>query len=197
MVQAAVPGRRFGLRRRRARVGREIVEARAAVTGGAPPSPSSSAARLAAVPALEAAVNNAMLDLVSRAKKSSDLSISRRTDPLQSAPAGQLEGPVPRHPLPPLERAKRLGFQAFTMPALQRDAMIPLQEYVDRVRKQVGGHAGQGGRHRRMGARRRGRDDARRRRDGCDGSRAPHPIWFDEPTGVLTTDALAKIVDEA
>jgi len=80
---------------------------------------------------------------------------------------------------------------------MQRDAMIPLQEYVDRVRAQVAKMQGMGG------------ADAEWVLDGAaamtPGDAATvakalekvHMIWFDEPTAVLTTDGLAKITDES
>ena len=45
----------------------------------------------------------------------------------------------------PLELAKRRGYRAFTMPVLLRDAMIPFQEYVNRVRQSVVAIQAQGG----------------------------------------------------
>ena len=75
--------------------------------------------------------------------------------------------------------------------------MIPLQEYVDRVRARVAKMQSMGG------------ADAEWVLDGAaamtPGDAATvakalekvHLIWFDEPTGVLTTDGLAKITDES
>src|SRR5262249_3790611 len=82
-------------------------------------------------------------------------------------------------------------------PVLQRDEMIPLHEYVNRVRSRIAkmqelGGAGaewvlDGG-----GAMTPG--DAATIASALERT---HPIWFDEPTGVLTTDGLAKITDES
>ena len=83
------------------------------------------------------------------------------------------------------------------MPALQRDAMIPLQEYVDRVRKRVASIQTKGG------------SNGEWVLDGAGGLtpgdaalvatalERNHLVWFDEPTSVLTTDGLAKITDES
>ena len=83
------------------------------------------------------------------------------------------------------------------MPALQRDGMIPLQEYVNRLRKRVDAIRAKGG------------ADAEWVLDGA-GLMTPgdaatvaaalertHLMWFDEPTSVLTTDGVAKFGDES
>ena len=175
----------------------EIVEARAAVMGRRASESEFIRARLTALPAMEAAVGNAMLDLVSKSRKVPIYQYLGGPTRFKARLLAQLEGTDEVAIAAPLERAKRQGFQAFTMPALQRDAMIPLQEYVDRVRKRVNGILPKGG------------ADAEWVLDGA-ASMLPgdaasvakalektHLMWFDEPTNVLTTEGLAKITDES
>lgn len=143
------------------------------------------------IPPLEAAVNNAMLDLVSRAKNVPIYQYLGGPVRYKARLIGHLEGP------PSLERAKRQGMQAFIMAAPLRDAMIPLRAYIDLVRKRYADMQSLAG------------PSAEWVLDGA-GAMTPgdaasvavalersHPIWFDEPTGVITQDALAKIVDES
>src|SRR6185436_11688336 len=115
----------------------EIVEARAATSGRRATESEFIRARLAQMPAMEAAVNNAMLDLVARSRKIPIYQFLGGPTRFKARLLARLEGADEVAAAGPLERAKRQGFRAFTMPALQRDAMIPLQEYVDRVRARV------------------------------------------------------------
>jgi len=175
----------------------EIAEARTAVTGRRATESEFIRARLKAIPAMEAALNNAMLDLMSRSRKIPIYQYLGGPTRFKARLLAQLEGTDEASAGAPLERAKRQGFQVFTMPALQRDAMIPLQEYVDRVRKRVTSIQAKGG------------ADAEWVLDGAAGLtpgdaatvanalERNHLVWFDEPTSVLTTDALAKITDES
>ncbi|MCI0362932.1 MAG: hypothetical protein L0219_03570 [Phycisphaerales bacterium] len=85
------------------------------------------------------------------------------------------------------------GFKAFTVPIPHREAMSRMQAYVDLVRQRVERMKAMAG------------SDSDLVLDGA-GALAPgdaaflatalekvHPMWFDEPTGVLTNDGLAKI----
>jgi galactonate dehydratase len=175
----------------------EIVAARAAAMDRRATESEFIRSALRRTPALEAAVNNAMLDLVSRAK---DVPIYRYLGgPVRykARLLGHLEGSTAAESTPSLERAKRQGIQSFTMAAPLRDAMIPLRAYVDLVRKRFADMQALAG------------PSAEWVLDGA-GAMTPgdaasvavalersHPIWFDEPTGVITQDALAKIVDES
>lgn len=87
------------------------------------------------MPALEAAVNNAMLDLVSRAKNVPIYQYLGGPVRYKARLLGHLEGTTPAESAASLERAKRQGIQAFTTAAPLRDAMIPLRAYVDLVKK--------------------------------------------------------------
>jgi galactonate dehydratase len=148
-------------------------------------------------PALEAAVNNAMLDLVSRAKNVPVYRYLGGPVRYKARLLGHLEGTTPAESAPSLERAKRQGIQAFTMAAPIRDAMIPLRAYVDLVRKQYADMQALAGASAEWVL-----DAAGAMTPGDAASIAvalepSHPIWFDEPTAVTTPDALAKIIDES
>ena len=175
----------------------EIVEARAAVAGRRATESEFVRARLAALPAMEAAVGNAMLDLVSRSRQIPIYQYLGGPTRFKARMLAQLEGSDETSIAGPFERARRFGFLAFTMPALQRDGMIPLQEYVDRVRRRVAAIRIKGG------------ADAEWVLDGA-GLMTPGDaatvatvlerarlMWFDEPTSVLTMDGIAKIAEES
>lgn len=175
----------------------DIVEARSAVTGRRANESEFIRARLAAIPTMEAAVSNAMLDLLSRSKKVPIYQFLGGPTRFKARLLAQLEGTDEISTAASLGRAKRQGFQAFTLPAPLRDAMIPLQEYVDRVRKRVANMQANGG------------ADAEWVLDGAGGMtpgdaatvaaalEKARLMWFDGPTSVLTTDGLAKITDES
>ncbi len=154
-------------------------------------------AALRRTPALEAAVNNAMLDVVSRAK---DMPIYRYLGGpvrFKARLLGHLEGATPADSAPSLERAKRQGMAAFTTAAPLRDSMIPLQSYIDVVAKHYADMqalAGPAGEWVLDGAGAMTPGDAASVANALEHA---HPIWFDEPTGVATPDALAKIVEES
>jgi len=175
----------------------EIGEARRAVTGRRATDAEFIRAALHRLPALEAAVGNAMLDLVSRAKNVPIYQYLGGPVRYKARILAHLEGKTAAEVAPSLDRARRQGFQAFTLAAPLRDAMVPLQAYVDLVRKHVAAMQTMAG------------PAAEWVLDG-DGSMTPgdaasvavalertHPIWFDEPTGVITQDGLAKIVEES
>src|SRR5690349_5726598 len=75
-------------------------------------------------PSLEAAVNNAMLDLVSRAKNVPIYQYLGGPVRHKARLLGHLEGTSPADSAASLERAKRQGIQAFTTAAPLRDSMI-------------------------------------------------------------------------
>jgi galactonate dehydratase len=154
-------------------------------------------AALRHLPSLEAAVNNAMLDLVSRARSVPIYQYLGGPVRYKARILAHLEGKTAAESAPSLERAKRQGFQAFTTAAPQRDAMIPLRTYIDVVRKHMTDMQALAG------------ASAEWVLDG-EGAMTPgdaasvavaleplHSVWFDEPTGVITQDALSKIVDES
>jgi galactonate dehydratase len=173
--------------------GPQIAEARAVILGRRANEFEFVRAHLATSPQMESAVSNAMLDLVSRSRNVPIYQFLGGPTRFKARGLARLEGTTDA----PLDRAKRQGFRAFTMPVLLRDAMIPLQEYVNRVRQNVTAWHSKGG------------ANAEWVLDGAAGlapgdaatvARAlekTHPMWFDEPTRVLTTDALSKITDES
>ena len=175
----------------------EIVAARAAVMDRRATESEYIRAALRGAPALEAAVSNAMLDLVSRAKTNRSTGIW--ADRSGSRPACSVIWKVqpPAEAAPSLERAKGYGIQAFTTAAPSRDAMIPLRAYVDLARQQYADM------QRLAGASAEWVLDAAGAMTPADAASVAvvlersHPIWFDEPTLVTTQDALAKIVDES
>lgn len=175
----------------------EIVAARTAALGRRATESEFIRAALRDIPALEAAVSNAMLDLVSRAKNVPIYQYLGGPVRFKARLVAHLEGRTAAESAPSLERARRQGFQAFTTAAPQRDAMIPLRAYVNLVRKHMADMQALAG------------PSAEWVLDG-EGAMTPgdaatvanalerlHPIWFDEPTGVVTQDALSKIVDES
>ena len=153
--------------------------------------------RFASVPALEAALSNALIDLMARST---------------GVPVYQyLGGPtrfkarlMARMPdigmaafAEPVRFAREHGYKTFTLPAPPKEAMTRLQAYVDSVRQKMEGFKKLAG------------ADAEIVLDGA-GALLPgdaamvaralesvHPVWFDEPTSVLTNDALSRITDES
>ena len=175
----------------------EIVEARAAVAGRRATESEFVRARLAGLPAMEAAISNAMLDLVSRSRQVPIYQYLGGPTRFKGRLLAQLEGSDETSIGGSLERAQRLGFRAFTMPALQRDGMIPLQEYVDRVRRRVAAIRNKGGADAEWvldGAGLMTPGDAATVATALERARL---MWFDEPTSVLTTDGIAKITGES
>src|SRR5436309_1333803 len=175
----------------------EIVAARAATVDRRATESEFIRSALHRTPALEAAVNNAMLDLVSRAKNVPIYQYLGGPVRYKARLLGHLEGSGPADSAPSLERAKRQGIQAFTTAAPLRDAMIPLRAYVDLVRKQYAEMQKLAGPSSEWvldaaGAMTPG--DAATIAVALESS---HPIWFDEPTAVTSPDSLAKIVDES
>jgi galactonate dehydratase len=177
--------------------GAEIAEARQAITDRRATDSEFLRAALRRLPALEAAVGNAMPDLVSRAKNVPIYQYLGGPVRHKARILAHLEGRTAAEAAPSLERAQRQGFRAFTLAAPLRDAMIPLQAYVDVVRKHVAEMQAKAG------------PAAEWVLDGA-GAMTPgdaatvatalermHPIWFDEPTAVQTQDGLAKIVEES
>jgi len=147
--------------------------------------------RLAGLPSLEAAVSNALVDLSAR---------------VAGVPLYQyLGGPV-RFKARVMARladpgqvrdAQGNGYRSYTVAVPPRESMSRLQAYVDSVRRSLDSFKKAAG------------DDAEVVIDGG-GALLPgdaavvaraleraHPIWFDEPTSVLTQDALSRITDES
>jgi galactonate dehydratase len=147
--------------------------------------------KFADTPSIEAAVGNALLDLSARATgvplyqylggpvRFKTRMMARLSDPGQA------------------RTAKANGYRAFTLRVPPRESMSRLQAYVDAVRKSLDDFKKAAG------------DDAEVVLDGG-GALLPgdaavvaraleraHPVWFDEPTSVLSHDALSRITDES
>lgn len=174
-----------------------IAEAKAAVIGIRATQAEFVRTKLATNPAMEAAINNALLDLLGKATKTPIYQYLGGPTRYKARVLAHLEGKDEESLAAPLQRAKEQGFRAFTIPIPSRDAMSRMQAYVDLVR---------------------GRVELLKRLAGANsdlvldaaGALAPgdaaflatalektHPMWFDEPTSVLTNDGLAKITAES
>jgi galactonate dehydratase len=143
---------------------------------------------------MEAAVNNAMLDLVSRSKGIPIYQYLGGPTRFKARLLGQLE---PADEEASLDRARRQGIRAFTMSVPPRESMSLLQDWVDRVSKRVADmrtRAGEGSEWVLDGAASMTPGDAATIAVALE---RVHPIWLDEPLAALTTDALAKIVDQS
>ncbi len=177
--------------------GARIAEGKAAVTGRRASESEFIRSRLNGLPAMEAAVSNAMLDLLCRAKKVPVYQFLGGPTRFKARLLAQLEGVDEASIAAPLERARRNGFQAFTMPAPPRGSMDRLQDYVDNVRRRVTRMQAMvpgGGEWVLDGAGAMTPGDAATVANALEKN---HLIWFDEPTSVLTSDGLAKIGDKS
>jgi galactonate dehydratase len=175
----------------------DIAEARTAVMGRRATDAEFIRHRLAAIPAMEASVNNAMLDLVSRSKGLPIYQYLGGPTRFKARLLGQLEGSDENSMAAPLDRARQQGIRAFTMSVPPREPMALLQDWVDRVRKRFASmqtRAGEGSEWVLDGAAILTPGDAATIAVALERA---HPIWFDEPIASLTTDALAKIVDQS
>jgi galactonate dehydratase len=175
----------------------EIVEAKAAVIGRRATDSELMRHALAAIPSMEAASGNAMLDLVSRSKGIPIYQYLGGPTRFKVRLLGQLEGSDEAGMAAPLERARRQGIRAFTLPVPPREAMMRLQDWVDSVRKRLAdmqARAGEGAEWVLDGAAALTPGDAATVAVALERS---HPIWFDEPIAALSTETLAKIVDQS
>lgn len=172
----------------------ELLEARAAAVGRRPNETEFIRHRLAAFPSMEAAVNNAFLDLLAKASGVPVYQFLGGPTRFKARVLAGLEG---RNLEAQMKRAMQSGHKAFTVPIPTSDAMPRMQSDVDAVRARI---------------------DRLRSITGpdmdfaLDGAAAltpgdaallatalekDHLLWLDEPTKVLTSDALAKITQES
>jgi galactonate dehydratase len=171
--------------------GVDFAEARTLLTGRRATGLELVRSRLAAMPSLEAAVSNALLDLSAR---------------VAGVPLYQFLGGPVRFKARLMARladsgqvraAQQHGYRAFTLLVPPRESMSRLQAYVDSVRKSMDNFKEVAG------------ADAEVVLDGA-GALLPgdaaviaralersHPIWFDEPTSIQSQDALSRITDES
>jgi galactonate dehydratase len=175
----------------------EILEARAAAVGRRPNETEFIRHRLAATPAMEAAVNCAFLDLLGKRTKTPVYQFLGGPTRFKARVLAHLEGQTEDALLASLQPAVQRGFKAFTVPVPVRDSLWRMQAYVDSVRARVA----------------RVRSVAGADMDfvlDAAGTLTPgdaallatalekdHLMWFDEPAAVLTNDALARIAEES
>ena len=177
--------------------GIDLAEARSAVSGRRATDNEFIRHRLAGLPALEAAVNNAMLDLAARVTGVPLYQFLGGPTRYKVRVLAHLEGDTEGALMEALGRAMGLGFQAFTLPIPQRDSLWRMQGYVDQIRNRV---------ERLKSAAGSGADfvlDANATLTPGDAAfiatalERTHLLWLDEPTEVLTNDALSKITNES
>jgi galactonate dehydratase len=176
----------------------DIAEAKAAVTGMRASQAELIRHRLAARPAMEASVNNALLDLLGKAANIPIYQYLGGPTRYKARVLAHLEGKDEDALAGPLNRAILQGFKAFTVPIPARDPMMwRMQAYVDAVRhrvEKVSGMAGAGAELVLDAAGTLTPGDAAFIATALEKT---HLIWFDEPTKVLTNDGLSKITGES
>ena len=178
-------------------VAADIREAKSAVLGRRATDAEFLRHRLAGVPAMEAAVNNAMLDLAARSASVPIYQYLGGPTRFKARVVARLEGGDEDALSRSLRSGVQRGFRAFSFPIPERDAMWRMQAYVDAIRRRFD--------HLKEVA---GQDsdfvlDANATLTPGDASfiatalERVHLLWFDEPTGILTNDALSRISDES
>jgi galactonate dehydratase len=174
-----------------------IAEAKAAAVGRRANETEFIRHRLAALPAMEAAVSNAFLDLLGKSANVPIYQYLGGPTRYKARVLAHLEGADEESLAGPLKRAISQGFKAFTVPIPARDAMWRIQAYTDLVRQRVDRMRNLAGADADLAL-----DAAGALTPGDAASLATalernHLMWFDEPTGVLTNDGLSKITDES
>lgn len=175
----------------------EILEARAAAVGRRPNETEFIRHRLSAFPAMEAAVNNAFLDLLAKAANVPVYQLLGGPTRFKARVLASLEGQKMDALEAQLKRAMQSGFKAFTVPIPSRDSMPRMQSDVDAVRALIDRMRGVTGPDLDFVL-----DAAAALTPGDAALLATalekhHLMWLDEPTPVLTSDGLAKITQES
>jgi galactonate dehydratase len=175
----------------------DILDAKAAIVGRTANETEFVRRRLSALPPMEAAVSNAMLDILGRSTKMPVYQFLGGPTRYKARVLATLEGDDETALGEPLQRAMQRGFKAFTLPIAARNPMTTLQAHVDNVRKRVERVRSMAGPNTDFVL-----DGAGSQKPGEAAAIATalekvHLLWFDEPTSVLTSDALAKITDES
>ena len=125
----------------------DIAAAKAAVLGRRANETEFIRHRLAALPAMEAAVNNALLDLTAKTTNTPIYQYLGGPTRYKVRLLAQLEGKDENALAAPLKRATGQGFRAFMIPIPVRDSMMwQMQSYVDAVRRPCAADAHDGGR---------------------------------------------------
>ncbi len=175
----------------------DILDAKAALSGRTANETEFVRRRLTASPQMEAAVSNAMLDILGKWTKIPVYQFLGGPTRYKARVLATLEGSDEATLGEPLQRAMQRGFKAFALPIAARDSMTTLQAHVDNVRKFVERVRSMAGPNMDFVL-----DGAGSQKPGEAAAIATalekvHLLWFDEPTSVLTSDALAKITDES
>jgi len=175
----------------------EILEARAAALGRRPNESEYIRHRLAAIPSMEAAVNNAFLDLLGKATSTPVYQFLGGPTRFKARVLAGLAGENEDALAAELKQAAERGFRAFTVPIPIRDSMWRMQAYVDNVRARIQRMRTLAGPDRDFVL-----DAAAKLTPGdaafiATALEKNHLLWFDEPTEVLTHDGLARISEES
>ena len=177
--------------------GSDIAEARSAVVGRRSTETEFIRHALDKTPAMEAAITNAMLDLTSRSAKVPIYQYLGGPTRYKARGLAHLEGETDDELVAALQRSKAQGFRVFSFPVPARDALWRMQTYVDVIRKRFEALRAAGGADTDYVI------DGRETLTPGDASfiakalERSHLIWLDEPTPVLTNDALSRISDES
>ncbi len=174
-----------------------IADAKAAASGRRPNETEFIRHRLEALPALEAAVNNAFLDLLGKSTNTPIYQFLGGPTRFKARVLAHLDGEDETALAGPLKRAVEKGFQAFTVPIPARDSLWRMQAYVDAVKARIERMRGLAGSDLDLVLDAGGvltPGDAALVATALERN---HLMWFDEPAGVLTGDGLARIADES
>jgi galactonate dehydratase len=178
-------------------LGPEIAAAKIAVVGRRATDNEFIRHQLAAVPAMEAAVNNALLDLVGKSTKVPVYQYLGGPTRFKTRVVARVEGDSDDALASSVRSSMQQGFRAFSFPIPPRDSMWRMQAYVDVIRKRLDSMKAAAGPDTDFVL------DAAASLTPGDASfiatafERTHLLWFDEPTGVLTNDALSRISDES
>ena len=177
--------------------GTDVTAARAVVVGRQATESEFVRNAMTATPALEAAVNNAMLDLMGRAKGLPVYQYLGGPTRHKARVLARLEGDSEDALIESLRRSMSQGFRAFSFPIPGRDTLWRMQAYTDAIAARF---------NRLKGAAGKDTDfvlDAGATLTPGDASfiatalERSHLLWLDEPTPVLSSDALSRISDES
>jgi galactonate dehydratase len=171
--------------------GAEIAAAKSAAIGRRPNETEFIRHRLAATPAMEAAVNCAFLDLLGKSTRTPVYQLLGGPTRFKTRVLADLDGDAA------IKRAIQQGFKAFTFPLPPRDSLWRMQAYVDAVMASVTRARSLAGADMDFVL-----DAAGLLTPGDAAMLATalekhHLMWFDEPTNVLTSDGLARIAEES
>jgi galactonate dehydratase len=175
----------------------DVADAKSAVTGRRATDGEFIRHRLAGSPAMEAAVNNALLDLAARSSNVPVYQYLGGPTRFKARVLAHLEGDTEEALAESLSRAAKQGYKAFTFPIPARDSLWRMQAYVDVIRKRVERLKAVAGPDADLVL------DAKASLTPGDTAfvatalERGHLLWIDEPTEVVTNDALARITDES